>query len=70
MPLDGTYPDENGQRLIFNRSVPNTLAFAPKNLRHRKDRTSWPCKAGSARGKVHLAADFDAPLEEFKEYME
>ncbi len=33
-------------------------------------RTSWPCKAGSARGKIHLAPDFDAPLEEFKEYME
>ena len=33
-------------------------------------RTSWPCKAGSARGKIHLAPDFDAPLEDFKEYME
>lgn len=33
-------------------------------------RTSWPCKAGSAAGKVHLASDFDAPLEDFKEYME
>jgi antitoxin (DNA-binding transcriptional repressor) of toxin-antitoxin stability system len=31
--------------------------------------TSWPCKAGSARGKIRMAPDFDAPLEEFKEYM-
>ncbi len=31
----------------------------------------WPCKAGSAKGTVHwMAPDFDAPLEEFKEYME
>ncbi len=31
----------------------------------------WPCKAGSAKGKIHwMAPDFDAPLEEFKEYME
>jgi antitoxin (DNA-binding transcriptional repressor) of toxin-antitoxin stability system len=32
-------------------------------------RTSWPCKAGSAKGKIlYIAPDFDAPLEEFKEY--
>ena len=24
---------------------------------------------GSARGKVHMADDFDAPLKDFKEYM-
>lgn len=26
-------------------------------------------KAGSAEGKFELAPDFDAPLEDFKEYM-
>ena len=26
-------------------------------------------KAGSAEGKFKLAADFDAPLKDFKEYM-
>ena len=36
----------------------------------KAERTTWPCHAGSARGKIHLAADFDAPLDEFKEYME
>ena len=36
----------------------------------KAERTSWPCKAGSARGKVWMAPDFDAPLEDFKEYME
>ena len=30
----------------------------------------WPCKAGSAKGKLWMAPDFDEPLEEFKEYME
>ena len=36
----------------------------------RAERTSWPCKAGSARDKIlWIAPDFDAPLEEFKEYM-
>ena len=34
-------------------------------------KTQWPCKAGSAKGTIHwMAPDFDAPLEEFKEYME
>ncbi len=36
----------------------------------KAERTSWPCKAGSAAGKIRMAADFDAPLEDFKEYME
>ena len=30
----------------------------------------WPCKAGSARGRIRIAPDFDEPIEEFKEYME
>jgi antitoxin (DNA-binding transcriptional repressor) of toxin-antitoxin stability system len=37
----------------------------------RAERRSWPCKAGSAKDKIlWIAPDFDAPLEEFKEYME
>ena len=31
----------------------------------------WPCNAGSAKDTKHwMAADFDAPLEEFREYAE
>ena len=30
----------------------------------------WPCKAGSAKGRIRFAPDFNEPLEEFKEYME
>ena len=37
----------------------------------RAERTSWPCKAGSARDTTHwMAPDFDAPLDEFKGYTE
>jgi antitoxin (DNA-binding transcriptional repressor) of toxin-antitoxin stability system len=37
----------------------------------KMERTSWPCQAGSAKDKIlWIAPDFDAPLEEFKEYME
>ena len=37
----------------------------------RAEQTAWPCKAGSAKNTNHwMAPDFDAPLEEFREYME
>jgi len=42
----------------------------PLALVKKAERNSWPCKAGSAKGKIRMAPDFDAPLEEFKEYME
>ncbi len=44
-----------------------------KPLAHVKkaERTSWPCKAGSYRkAEFWMAPDFDAPLDDFKEYME
>jgi antitoxin (DNA-binding transcriptional repressor) of toxin-antitoxin stability system len=37
----------------------------------KAERTSWPCKAGSYRkAEFWMAPDFNAPLEDFKEYME
>ena len=37
----------------------------------KTERTSWPCKAGSyKKPDFWMAPDFDAPLDEFKEYME
>jgi len=37
----------------------------------KAERTSWPCKAGSyKKAEIWMAPDFDAPLEDFKEYME
>ena len=39
-------------------------------LARTESNQQWPCKAGSARGKIHMAPDFDEPLEDFKEYME
>jgi antitoxin (DNA-binding transcriptional repressor) of toxin-antitoxin stability system len=37
----------------------------------KTERTSWPCKAGSYRkAEFWMAPDFDAPLDDFKEYME
>ena len=37
----------------------------------KTERGSWPCKAGSYRkAEFWMSADFDAPLDEFKEYAE
>jgi prevent-host-death family protein len=36
----------------------------------KAERDYWPCKAGSAVGKVKMAPDFDEPLEDFRESME
>ncbi len=37
----------------------------------RAQPAQWPCKAGSAKDTKHwMAPDFDAPIEDFREYME
>jgi antitoxin (DNA-binding transcriptional repressor) of toxin-antitoxin stability system len=37
----------------------------------RSPGTDWPCQAGSAKQLPHwMAPDFDAPLDDFREYME
>ena len=48
-------------RLVLN-PLPSPKQTEPKN--------QWPCRAGSAKAKIRIAADFDEPLEEFKEYMD
>ena len=36
----------------------------------RPSRTSWPCQPGTAKDRSFwMAPDFDAPLEDFKEYL-
>ena len=35
------------------------------------ERTSWPCEAGTAKDQIRwISPDFDAPLDDFREYME
>jgi antitoxin (DNA-binding transcriptional repressor) of toxin-antitoxin stability system len=49
-----------------------SITNAGMTLAHirKSEQGLWPCKAGSAKGKIRIAPDFDEPLEEFKEYME
>ena len=61
---------------IIHRLAPGDEVVITENnqpvakLARTEPRQQWPCKAGSAKGKIWMAPDFDAPLEEFKEYME
>ncbi len=61
--------------LIHDLSPGDELVITENNqpvarLSRSEPKTQWPCKAGSADGKIWMAPDFDAPLDEFKEYME
>jgi antitoxin (DNA-binding transcriptional repressor) of toxin-antitoxin stability system len=50
-----------------------TITDQGQPLAHVKkaERTTWPCKAGAYRkAEFWMAPDFDAPLEDFKEYTE
>ncbi len=43
----------------------------PIAVLRRQQRTTWPCQPGTAKDTSHwMAADFDAPLDDFREYME
>jgi antitoxin (DNA-binding transcriptional repressor) of toxin-antitoxin stability system len=57
---------EPGERLIITENDrPVACLSAARKLGEQ------PRRAGSLRGTVlHMAADFDAPLDDFKEYME
>ena len=51
--------------VIITKNQQPLVKITPIN----KTEKSPTVKAGSAKGKVWIADDFDAPLEEFKDYM-
>lgn len=56
--------DPGGELLIADQGKPVAKLT-------RSERTSWPCEAGYFKTDgFWMAPDFDAPLDEFKEYME
>jgi len=51
---------------------PVILTFTPKAASHQPVTTQEPNKdrkAGCLKGQIWMADDFDAPLEDFKDYM-
>jgi antitoxin (DNA-binding transcriptional repressor) of toxin-antitoxin stability system len=63
--LDLIHRLDDGDEVIITENDQPIARLARTHLRR-----DWPCEAGSARGRIWMAPDFDAPLEDFKEYME
>lgn len=60
--ISGLNPGEELVIVAFCEPLAKLTRTAPKQ---------WPCKAGSAKAINHrMAPDFDAPLDEFREYMQ
>ncbi len=60
--VEGMVP---GEELVL------TVHGVPKAIVTKPPLTSWPCQPGTAKDTKHwMAPDFDAPLEDFAEYME
>ena len=60
--VEGRVP---GEELVL------TVEGDPKAVVTKPARTTWPCQPGTANNTTHwMAPDFDAPLENFAEYME
>jgi antitoxin (DNA-binding transcriptional repressor) of toxin-antitoxin stability system len=54
-----------GEEVVIVQAGNEVARLAKSSAKH------WPCKAGSYRkAEFWMAPDFDAPLDDFKEYME
>jgi hypothetical protein len=63
IPFDGEIIPISGTAIL-------TIIDEIPILDEQKPKTSRESVFGSMKGKVWMADDFDAPLEDFKEYME
>jgi antitoxin (DNA-binding transcriptional repressor) of toxin-antitoxin stability system len=73
LPLDAASPAvrELVEGLAPGEQVVITSKGEPMAVLTRASSGQWPCAPGSAKGTEHwMAPDFDAPLDDFKEYME
>lgn len=72
----------DGNRIVMNENIVLQIGQSvvvtyekgssdtPKPIGYYADGTPYYRKAGAFKGKGWIADDFDAPLDEFKEYME
>ena len=73
LPLTTAQPrlEELVASLVTGDELILTQDEQPVAVVTRPARTNWPCQPGSAKDRTFwMAADFDAPLEDFAEYME
>ncbi len=73
LPMDVAQPKlrELVEGMVPGEELILTAQGEPIAIVIRPPRKSWPCQPGSAKDTKHwMAPDFNAPLEDFKEYME
>jgi hypothetical protein len=73
LPLDAASPKlkEIVEGLVPGEQLVLTSEGEPMAILTRASPGRWPCQPGSAKETKHwMAPDFDAPLDDFKEYME
>lgn len=73
LPIDAAEENLRGlvEGMVPGEEIVLTSQGAPLAIVTRPPRSSWPCQPGSAKNTKHwMAPDFDAPLEDFDEYME
>ena len=59
------------QQLLPGEEITITDQGEPLAQVKKAERKSWPCQAGTAKDQIQwIAPDFDAPLDDFREYME
>ncbi len=59
------------EKLQPGEEITITANGSPLAQLRNSERASWPCRAGCYKKPgFWMAPDFDAPLDEFKEYME
>jgi len=62
---------QSPRSIILDEDIPyigDSLEIIIINKAAEKEQPSR--KAGTLKGKIHIKDDFDAPLEDFREYME
>lgn len=73
LPLSAVQPKliELVAGMVPGEEVVLTTNGEPVAVLIRPERTSWPSQPGTAKDRSFwMASDFDAPLDDFAEYME
>jgi hypothetical protein len=73
LPLSAAQPSlaEIAAALVPGEEVVLTTDGEPVAIVTRPPRATWPCQPGTAKDRSFwMAPDFDAPWENFAEYME
>jgi len=66
--IDFTLPFLYGKIESLPTEMQKEVSLFADFLLSKTSQTATP-KFGSLKGKIHLSADFDAPLSDFKDYM-